>query len=79
MNAQEPYAYGTKINLMPGGRHELLTGYVVSNGNTGDGYRYHCLFPHDERVLWAYVYSEEIDHAVEVDEATTDRLMEATW
>ena len=73
----EPYTYGTKITLSSGGRHELLTAYVVSSCTTSDGYRYHCTFPCKCGTRWANVYSDEIESAEAVDENTTRRLMEA--
>lgn len=72
-----PHPYGTKIILVPGGRHELLDAYVVSSCQTRDGgHRYHCVFPCSCGARWANVYSNEIEHAGDVDEAMTRQLME---
>jgi len=75
----EPYSYGTKINLMPGGRHELLTAYVRFAQNCGDSeYRYACIFPCSPRPRLAKVYSDEIESAEIGPEhlAETERLLE---
>ena len=74
----EPYAYGTRITLTPGGRHELLDAYVVDHNKTTGEYRYRCIFPYKGSAMWGNVYSSEIQETRYVDEDETARLMEVT-
>lgn len=77
-DAAEPYPFGTRIDLVPGGRHLLMVAYVCDSAKTSDGYRYRCLFPCADEiggVRVAKVYSEEIAAVGEVDEPAADKLL----